>query len=138
MRENPEQRQVGGGTPSGGALQPRGAQGDLPSHPQGRGGPGTPRSGPPRGCPGGDTCPLPLPQPKHAGGWTGPGGHGCQIAGMQAGTHPEGALAAGRSMKSLGSNPLSLFISSEHEAELGTEVPGTEGTRCVLSWSQPR
>lgn len=81
---------------------------------------------------------LPLPQPEHAGGWTGPVGHDCQIAGMQAGTNPEGAPAAGRSMKSLGSDPLSLFISSKHGAELGTEVPGTEGTRCVVSWLQPR
>lgn len=72
-------------------------------------------------------------RPKHAGGWTGPAGLHCQIARMQAGTHPKGVLAAGRSLKSLGSNPLSLFISSEHEAELGTEVPGTEGTRRVAA-----
>lgn len=52
---------------------------------------------------------------------------------MQAGTHPEGALAAGRSLKGLGSNPLLLFISSEHEAELGTEVPGTVGKRRVAA-----
>lgn len=138
MRENPEQKQVGGGAPSGGALQPSGALGDLPSHPQGRGGCRDPTLGAAEGMPGGKYLPAPTSQPKHAGGWTGPAGLGCQIAGMQAGTHPEGVLAAGRSLKSLGSNPLSLFISSKREAELGTEVPGTEGTRCVVSWPQPR
>lgn len=52
---------------------------------------------------------------------------------MQAGTHPKGVLAASRSVKSLGSNPLLLFISSKHEAELGTEVLGTEDTRHVAA-----
>lgn len=66
MRENPEQRQVGGGTPSGGALQPSGALGELPSHPQGRGGSRDPRLGAAEGMPGGKYLPAPLPQPKHA------------------------------------------------------------------------
>lgn len=42
---------------------------------------------------------------------------------MQAGTHPEGVLAVGKSLKSLGSNPLSFFVFSKHKAELGTEIP---------------
>lgn len=59
MRENPEQRQVGGGTPSGGALQPNGALGDLPSHSQGRGGSQDPTLGAPEGMPGGKYLPAP-------------------------------------------------------------------------------
>lgn len=136
MREKPEQRQVGGGTPSGGALQPRGALGALPSHPRGRGGSQTPGSG----MPGGKS--LPAHTSAGRAGWTGPAGPDCQIAGMQGRHTSRGrdrGLAGGASLKSLRSNLLSLFISSEHEAELGTEVPaGTEGTRCVVSWPRPR
>lgn len=58
MRENPEQRQVGGGTPSGEALQPNGALGDLPSHPQGREGSRDPTLGAAEGMPGGKYLPA--------------------------------------------------------------------------------
>lgn len=77
--------------------------------------------------------PTPTSASLNAGGWTGPAGLSCQIAGMQAGTHPKGVLAAGSALESLGSNPPSLFISSEHEAELGAEVPGTARGRCAAA-----
>lgn len=117
-----------GSLPGRGLESQQAAGGPALLDPRAEGGPGTPHLGPLKRCLGENTFLFPLPPPKHAGGWTGPAGLECQIAGMQAGTHPKGALAAGGSLKSLGPNRLSLLISSEHEAELGTE-----GTRCVAA-----
>lgn len=140
MSESPEHRQAGGGAPPRGPCTPSGAHRDPRTARAWSPGQGGPQglSQPWRRCPGGNTFQLPHPPAQSMEGrWTGPVGPvpraaESQIDRMEAGMRPQGALS-GRAPASPGANLLLLFLSSEHEAELGTEVLATVGRKHVAT-----